>query len=52
MKLTADSFMEGFTEYLFKLGKSFLGVAVDARTSRGIKERLEKCSEEKFLLHP
>lgn len=52
MKLAADSFMEGFTEYLFKLGKSFLTVAVAAEASHGIEERLEKCPEDKFLLHP
>lgn len=50
MKLAADSFMEGFTEYLFKLGKSFLTVAVNAETSHGIKGTLEKCPEETFLL--
>lgn len=44
--------MEGFTEHLFKLGKSFLAVAMDAKTSHGIKERVEKCPEEKLLLHP
>lgn len=38
MKLAAHSFMESFTEHLFKLGKAFLTVAVDA--------------EVKFLLHP
>lgn len=52
VKLAADSFKEGFTGYLFKLGKSFLTVAVDAETSYGIEKRLEKCPEDKFLLHP
>lgn len=35
VKLTADLFKEGFTGYLFKLGESFLTVAVDAETSHG-----------------
>lgn len=48
VKLAADSFKEGFTEYLFKLGKSFLTVAADAKTSYGIEERLEKCPKDKF----
>lgn len=51
MKLAAHSFMECFTEYLFKLGKAFLTVAVDAKASHRIEERLEKRPEDKFLLH-
>lgn len=51
-KLAADSFKESFTRYLLKLEKSFLTVAVDAETSYGIQERLEKCPDDKFLLHP
>lgn len=52
VKLAADSFKKGFPEHLFKLRKTFLTVAVDAETSHGIEERLEKCPEDKFLLHP
>lgn len=52
VKLAADSFKEDFTEYLFKLGESFLAVAVDVETSHGIEERQEKCPKDKFLLHP
>lgn len=52
VKLGADSFKEGFPEYLFKLRKSFFTVAQNAETSHGIEERLEKCPEDKFSLHP